>query len=330
VYTHSYGFDLLQAEWDPLLQSAPIKHIFYTWEWQKTWWQAYEPGALRLIALRQGGALVALAPLFIEDDGAQRVLRIVGCVDVTDYLDIIADEALLPAALAQLADLLVQRRAEYDRIDFCNIPAASPTCKLLPPLLAERGFSPQLRQQEVCPIIELPNDWSGYLAQLDKKQRHEVRRKLRRAHAQGQAVDWYIVDDSHDLSRQVEQFLRLMARSDPEKAQFLQDKNHARFFRAIVPLLQARGWNQLNFLTMAGQPAAAYINFVYGDTVFVYNSGLDMETYARLSPGIVLLAYNIRHAIEQGYRRYDFLRGDEAYKYRMGAKDSAVMNIRAQ
>ena len=61
----------------------------------------------------------------------------------------------------------------------------------------------------------------------------------------------------------------------------------------------------------------------------VYNSGHAHHDFGDLSPGIVLLAYNIRHAIEQGYAYYDFLRGDEPYKYRMGGRDTAVMNIRA-
>ena len=93
--------------------------------------------------------------------------------------------------------------------------------------------------------------------------------------------------------------------------------------------MHERGWLQLNFLTVDEAPAASYINFLYGDRVMVYNSGHAHEDYGGLSPGIVLLAWNIRHAIEQGYKHFDFLRGDEAYKYRMGGRDTAVMNIRA-
>ena len=90
------------------------------------------------------------------------------------------------------------------------------------------------------------------------------------------------------------------------------------------------GWLQMNFLTVGEERVAAYINFVYDNRVLVYNSGLNHEEYGQLSPGIVLLAYNIQHAIEAGYSKYDFLRGDEIYKYRMGGQDTAVMNITAK
>ena len=217
----------------------------------------------------------------------------------------------------------------FDLLDLCNIPANSPTKQLLPDMLQARGFKTAVELQEVCPVIELPGDWSGYLSLLDKKQRHEIRRKIRRAQGNEKAIDWYIVNGRHNLEEEVSQFVRLMAASDKEKEEFLRNSSNLRFFQKIVPLLQDRGWLQMNFLTVDDIRAAAYINFVYGDRVMVYNSGLDHQDYGDLSPGIVLLAYNIRHAIEQGYQVYDFLRGSEAYKYRMGGRDTSVMNIRA-
>ena len=91
-----------------------------------------------------------------------------------------------------------------------------------------------------------------------------------------------------------------------------------------------RGWLRLNFLTITGERAASYLNFTYNNEMLVYNSGLLPEAYGRLSPGIVLLAWNIRHAIEEGISRFDFLQGDESYKYQMGGRDEAVFNLYAR
>ncbi|NIM22479.1 MAG: GNAT family N-acetyltransferase, partial [Candidatus Latescibacteria bacterium] len=72
---------------------------------------------------------------------------------------------------------------------------------------------------------------------------------------------------------------------------------------------------QLAFLTMNDKRVASYMNFFHGERIMVYNSGLDPAAY-RLSPGIVLMAHLIRSAIEeQRFKIFDFLRGDEAYKY---------------
>ena len=329
AYKDESAFAALKSVWNELLARAPMNHVFYTWEWQSTWWNAYEPGELWILACFDEGVAKGIAPLFIAENQLERSVQIIGCVDVTDYLDFIVEEEQMAEVYAAFADFLWDHRREYDGLDFCNIPFDSPTQRMLPGLLESCGFETVVEQQEVCPVIELPATWGSYLSLLHKKQRHEVRRKMRRIQGSEEAIDWYIVNGCHDLEAEVTQFVRLMAASDPEKALFLQDEGNLRFFHAIVPLLQARGWLQLNFLTIGEERAAAYINFVYGNRVMVYNSGHSPESYGDLSPGIVLLAYNIRHAIEQGFVYYDFLRGDEPYKYRMGGRDTAVMNIRA-
>lgn len=329
AYRDESAFAELKPLWNELLARAPMNRVFYTWEWQTTWWDAYKPGELWILVCFDEGEAKGIAPLFIAESDRGSAVQIIGCVDVTDYLDFIVDEARLQAVYAAFADYLWDHRDGYDRLDFCNIPFDSPSQRLLPELLESRGFNTVVEQQEVCPVIELPENWGSYLRLLHKKQRHEVRRKMRRIQGSEEAIDWYIVNGGHDLDEEVRQFVRLMAASDPEKARFLQDERNLRFFQAIAPLLQERGWLQLNFLTIGEKRAAAYVNFVYGNRVMVYNSGHAHEDFGDLSPGIVLLAYNIRHAIEQGFAYYDFLRGDEPYKYRMGGRDTAVMNIRA-
>lgn len=330
AYHDTTVFDLLKSEWNDVLGRAPINNIFYTWEWHSTWWDAYQPGELLVLACREDGKLVGIAPLFIADEEQGKVVRIIGCIDVTDYLDFIVDKDHVEAVYTAIAQYFANNRDTFDVLDFCNIPEASVTNQVLFEALKQAGFETQMEQQEVCPIIPLPDDWGGYLSLLDKKQRHEVRRKLRRIHGAQEEIDWYIVDESHDLGGEIACFMHLMAASDPEKAEFLRDKQHVKFFKNIVPLMLERGWLQMNFLTVGDERVASYINFIYDNRVLVYNSGLDHQEFGQLSPGIVLLAYNIQYAIEHGYSTYDFLRGNETYKYRMGGQDTAVMNLKAQ
>jgi CelD/BcsL family acetyltransferase involved in cellulose biosynthesis len=330
VYQDTTVFDELRSEWNDLLGRAPINNIFYTWEWHSTWWDAYQPGELLILACRHDGKLVGIAPLFIANEAQGKVVRIIGCVDVTDYLDVIVDKDHLKAVYSAFAEYFTNNRNKFDLLDFCNIPQGSVTNEIFAEILKQHGFETDTQQQEVCPVIELPNEWGGYLGLLDKKQRHEVRRKLRRIHGTSEDVDWYIVNGKQNLDSEIACFMQLMAASDPEKEEFLQDEQHVKFFKNIVPLIHECGWLQMNFLTVGDERVASYINFVYDNRVLVYNSGLNHQTYGQLSPGIVLLAYNIQHAIENGYKAYDFLRGDETYKYRMGGQDTAVMNITAQ
>jgi CelD/BcsL family acetyltransferase involved in cellulose biosynthesis len=92
--------------------------------------------------------------------------------------------------------------------------------------------------------------------------------------------------------------------------------------------MYAQGLLDLTFLTVNNsQRAAAMWNFAYKGRMMLYNSGLNPVDYPSLSPGIVLLTYNIEHTIASGYSVYDFLQGDEEYKFRMGATPIQVKNL---
>ncbi len=185
-----------------------------------------------------------------------------------------------------------------------------------------------IEQEDVCPVLTLPADWETYVSGLDKKNRHELRRKLRRASGEGEGVELYIVGPDDDLSEAIEHFLALMAASSPNKAEFLQNAQHVRFFRRIIPAAAERGWLQLSFLTVHGEPAASYLSFDYGNQIMVYNSGHNPEAHRHLSPGIVLMGRLIEVAIALGRTKFDFLRGNEPYKYDLGGQDTAIYTMK--
>ncbi len=330
-YTSPDVFEKLQPEWNKLLQQTHIQHIFLTWEWQSTWWRVYRPGSLWVLAIRDdAGQLVGLAPWFVEErpDSGQTV-RSIGCVDVTDYLELMAHKTHQAEVFEALAAYVAELKDQYDTIDLCNIPEESPVLQYFPDSLKARGFTVQVKPQDVCPVIHLPDSWQDYLMDLNKKQRHEIRRKMRRAEGVMESVDWYVVGSEHDLAEELDKFLALMRAASEEKAEFLDDERNTLFFREIVPVIAQAGWLQLAFLTVDGEPAAAYLNFDYNKRLLVYNSGIDLAVASHLSPGIVLLGNLIQDAIERQRTHFDFLRGDEEYKYRMGGRDTKVLTLTA-
>jgi CelD/BcsL family acetyltransferase involved in cellulose biosynthesis len=179
--------------------------------------------------------------------------------------------------------------------------------------------------EDVCPIIQLPPTWDEYLMTLDKKQRHEVRRKLRRAEEEAD-TRFTIVGPDQNLEDEMQTFVRLHQKSTPEKDRFM-DPRMQGFFIDVARGLQAQGWLQLAFIEMDGQKAASLLNFDYGNTILVYNSGYDPDLFGHLSPGWVVTARCIEHAIALGRARFDFLRGDEDYKYRFGGQDTKVRRL---
>jgi len=327
VYTDATGFAALRQEWNPLLRNSVSDTLFLTWEWQSTWWKHLGEGQLYLVAVRDGSRLSGIAPMRLTptDDGLNE-LSIVGCRDVSDYLDLIAANGQEEKVYSALLDWLESDEAPaWDLADLCNIPAASPTHQLLAEMAAARGYQVQTEVEDICPVIPLPSTWDEYLSSLDGKQRHEIRRKIRKAEGSGQ-VNWYIAGEEHDLRAEMEAFIELHQKSDVDKHQFM-DAQMKGFFHIVAQVLHEAGWLQLAFIEVNGEKAAAMLNFDYRDSVMVYNSGYDPEKYAWLSPGIVLLAYCIQWAIESGRAKFDFLRGDEEYKFRFGGQPTEIYRL---
>jgi CelD/BcsL family acetyltransferase involved in cellulose biosynthesis len=327
AYQDASGFNDLADEWNDLLRRSAADTVFLTLEFQRVWWRYLGEGDLRIVTFRDDGELIGIAPLFLAADSTgQRVLTTVGGVEVADYLDLIVARGREEQVYAALLDYLTWPEAsDWDVLDLCNVHQDSPTLAMLPALAETRGWTVAVVREDVCPVLPLPGSWDEYLQMLGKKDRHELRRKLRRAEAQGD-LHWYIVGPRHNLAGEIEDFLDLMTASTPDKAEFLTLQMRS-FFRQLARVMYDAGWLQLAFLEVGGQKAAAYFNFVYNNRVLVYNSGLDWQSFPHLSTGIVLAAYCIQHAIEQGREAFDFMQGDERYKYQLGGQDVEVRRL---
>jgi CelD/BcsL family acetyltransferase involved in cellulose biosynthesis len=327
AYHDVKAFRELEGEWNGLLHRSSADTIFLTLEFQRVWWRYLGVGDLLVVTVRDGGELIGIAPLFLSTGSeGQRVLAIVGCVEVADYLDLIAAKGREEEVYAALVDYLTWLEApEWDVLDLCNIHQDSSTLAALPALIEARGWAVSVAKEDVCPVALLPGAWDEYLQMLDKKDRHELRRKLRRVEAQ-EDLRWYVVGPEHNLGDEVEAFLDLMAASTPEKAAFLTLPMRS-FFRQLAHVMADAGWLQLAFLEVGGQKVAAYFNFVYNNRVMIYNSGLDWQSFPHLSSGIVLAAYCVQRAIEEGRDAVDFMQGDERYKYQLGGQDVEVRRL---
>ncbi len=322
------GFSALKPEWNHLLEQSYHNNLFLTWEWQSTWWKHLGEGSLLLLGMRaeDDGRLAGIAPLFrSQAESGEAVLYLNGCRDVSDYLDLIVEAGQEQAVYQALLDYVEDEAPDWDLLDFCNIPQDSPALVKFKEMAEARGYRTRVEVEDVCPVITLPDTWDDYLMTLDGKQRHEVRRKLRKADREGSAR-FIIVGEEHDLRTEMESFVELHQQSAPEKDEFMDPTMQAFFFDA-AEVLHARGWLQLAFVELNGQKAATLLNFDYGDSILVYNSGYDPFSFRKLSPGIVVTARCIEQAISLGRSKFDFLRGDEVYKYRFGAEDTDVRRL---
>lgn len=322
----------LEKEWNDLLAISASHVPFLRHEYLATWWQGlgggeWSDGELYVVTARgEQGELIGIAPLFMTDnrDGVP-ALMLLGSIEISDYLDVIARPEDLPAFLEALLDHLEGDPATASRLlDLYNLLEDTPTLPALQAVAEKRGWTYTLQPLQHCPYIPLPGDWEKYICGIDKKQRHEIRRKMRRAEEYYLPLRWYIVQDGATLDQEIDGFLDLMA-LDPDKAKFLTPAMRSQM-HSIVRAAHSAGWLQLAFIEVNGEKAAGYLNFDYMDHIWVYNSGLDFR-FSELSLGWVLLGHLLEWANEHKRQYFDFMRGDEQYKYRFGAIDRRVMRL---
>jgi CelD/BcsL family acetyltransferase involved in cellulose biosynthesis len=293
---------------------------------------AKENSGSSLFGDRNQDELVGIAPLYLFEDEpgdsvGKRRFSLVGCIEVSDYLDLIIAsgwEAVVSSALLQW--LYSDAAPEWDFLDLCNLPEDSLTYRDFAEQAARKATEVDVFREDVAPQFDLPAHYETYLAeQVDKKQRHEIRRKQRRAEREAD-IGFYMVGPEHCLEAEVDDFVALQRASREDKSEFMTPEMH-RFFMAAARVMLDAGYLRLWFLTINGEKAATLFGFEYEKRYLLYNSGYDPDAYSHLSPGWVLLAYCIQYTIATGGTRFDFMQGDEAYKYRFGSKDYQVMRV---
>jgi CelD/BcsL family acetyltransferase involved in cellulose biosynthesis len=321
----------LQDAWNRLVDQNHSNVPFLRYGYLETWWQTHGGGEwpdaqLALVTAEEAGRLVGIAPLFYTPNHqGQARLMLLGSIEVSDYLDLIVEQGLLQVFVDALLPFLAGAGLPaWQSLDLYNLFEDSPTLSALESAAQRLGWAQKAERVYHCPAIPLPGDWETYLAGIDKKQRHEVRRKMRRLEAADVPSRWYVVTDESTLDEEMKAFTTLMEQ-DEDKARFLTPPMRL-FMQSVVHWAFSEGLLHLAFLEIDGKKAAAYFAFDYQNRLWVYNSGID-RAFLEYSPGWVLLGYQLQWANETGRSAFDFMRGDEEYKYRFGGIDRYLQRL---
>lgn len=298
------------------LSSALRATPFLSPEWHAAWWRTLGSGVPRLYVARRDGEAVALGPFARRDDG----VVVFSGGELTDVLEVLAvdDEALraVARAVASSADEFALR----------YVPDGSRSLAILTDALREVGFAVDLSPLVVSPRLALPATFEAYLASLTKKDRHELRRKLRRLEKNGRVEFAYVGADEREAA--LARFFAWHRRSPGEKGRFM-TAAHESFFREAARAGGGAGWLRLGELRLDGRAIGVLFAVEWERTLAAYNSAVDPDARA-LSPGILMHAHAIRDAIARGLETYDLLRGDEPYKTHLGGVPQQLFEIRAQ
>jgi CelD/BcsL family acetyltransferase involved in cellulose biosynthesis len=336
---HQDFSEFSEEAWNALVRQSIADTPFSRYEYLRQWWKTLgggewkvgeggRPPVLILISATENDQLIGIAPLFVTEYDGQGALMLLGSIEISDYLDLIVRAEDLQRFLAGLLDFLASLDAiHWSGFDWYNLSDDSPTLAALQVEAEKRGWAYQEEVYRPTPRIPLNGSFEEYLSRIDKKQRHEIRRKMRRAAESEKNVRFYIVDGTEDINSEINAFFDLMVQS-PDKEQFLHSTMREQM-TATFQNAHTRGYLWLAFLEIEGTKTAASLNFDYKNKLWGYNSGVSRE-HMELSPGWVLLARTIQWCCENGRYEFDFMRGDEEYKYRFGGVNKYVMRAKVR
>ncbi len=354
------GFGTIPEQvWDRLVDRSAAATPFSRHCVQQTWWDAYGASAHdeTLVVIDQSApeAPVGIVPFMHRhelepgDVAARTTLRhqvgrplapvpesatavFFGASYHADYATVLAAPEDLPGVCEAAVEYLAKADpSHWDVVDLRRLragdPAADALCDAFDRLADEAGWCLIREQEDVCPVLTVPPglDFEGYLGTLDKKERHEIRRKVRRAEAAGKVELVTSANPPADL----EAFIDLHQKRWGDDGLFPPTEGGAasrRFFAGLFDNCAREGIVELYFLTVSGRRIAAGVILDDGRTVYYYNAGVEPDA-RELSPGVVMVASQIERAIEQGRTRFDFMRGNEPYKYAWGAVDEPIERL---
>lgn len=326
---HKDFSEIPAAAWNALVEQSIADTPFSRFEYLSQWWKTlgggeWQDAKLVLVSAREDEELIGIAPLFLAEHEEQRALMLVGSIEISDYLDLIVREQDLTRFLSGLLDFVAATQDGWSGLEWYNLPDRSPTLAALKTEAGRRGWAHREEIYRPTPRIPLSGSFEEYLARIDKKQRHEIRRKMRRAAESEKNVRFTIVNGAEDIDSEISAFFDLMVQ-DPAKAEFLHPAMREQM-TATIHDAHAQGYLWLAFLEVDGAKTAGSLNFDYRNKLWGYNSGVSSE-HRELSPGWVLLAHTIQWCCENGRYEFDFMRGDEEYKYRFGGVNASVMRV---
>ena len=357
------AFDSIPAEtWDALAARTPWSTPFSRHCVQRAWWDAYGATAhdqtMVVVDEENPDEIVGVIPLMHRhelepgDIAARTTIRhqpgralrpvpasatavFFGASYHADYATVLAAPGDLNRVCEAFAGwLATQDQSRWDVVDLRRLRAGDPATDALTKALEWAApaacWCVTREQEDVCPIVTLAPgmDYEGYLATLGGKERHEIRRKVRRAEAAGEVK----LERSANAIDDLDAFVELHQKRWGEEGLFPPTEGGAasrRFFAGLFEDCAPSGIVDLSFLTVGGRRIAAGVTFDDGEAVYYYNAGVEPDA-RELSPGVVMVARYIQRAIELGRTRLDFLRGDEPYKYEWGAVDSPIERLLVQ
>ncbi len=302
----------VESDWASLVSRVETSTPFQTPYWQIVWWRHFGSGRLHVLLFRSNGRLVGILPCFIHEWQGRRQMTLVGS-GISDYLEPLIERAFILPVINSLQIHLETFRA-WDVCDWQDLARETPFTSLSgAPALAVK-----IAGDTECSFLPLAGNFTDYWQTRSPDLRRNVRRYLAKAEAAGSVV----FDKAEIVTEELTNALiRLHGERWRRQGQpgMIKANHSAEFLRDVATKFSERGSLRIFSLRFDGEVSALIIGFLHRNQFFSYMSAFDPE-HESFGFGRTLLFQTIEYLWSAGVSRFDFLRGDEAYKQSWGVQ----------
>ena len=319
-------FEAVRMQWNQLLEGRQRKTVFLAWEWLSAWWTHYQGHReLWLITAWVDDVLVGAAPLMkthMWKYGLRfRLLHSLGApnCDESDFLVPNGDFQIVTA----LCDYVFSRRAQWDAVELNEFESKTSNWQIIQNYFFNTGYIIQA-DTNYHYHISIQEPWEKYWKSLSKNLRHNIERRLRRAHESHQ-VEFRYVQGKELKWNDFETLFSVSEKGNfPEKYKSDQERG---FQREILHRMQDHNWIEMAFLCLDGQAVAFEYGFNIDGNFEDWRTGFDLD-HSELAGGTLLLYYLLKQFHGDGHRDLDFLRGEYDFKEKWLPKKREFVGLR--
>lgn len=330
-------FARLKENWDAVYDADPEAQFFLSWDWLSQWISHLNNPWFVLAAKPNAAAsqYVAFFPLKLKTKeraggvGFYDEISMAGNY-AADYTGFICSPDHQDNAISAFAQHLKKMNWAQLRLEYLS--ASNRRIERFLQAFSGKNFVtrevPRINKTDnidncICPAVSLPNDWDTYLNErLSTNSRQKARRFLRQLDNSSELRITHATTDTieRDLKILLEYWAAQWGARKGDRLQSIVKMNYNMLRRCAE-----RGLLFLPVLWKDDSPLGALASFIdpRKKALLFYLGGRN-ESFNNPPPGFLLHAYSVRYAIGIGFETYDFLRGNEAYKYSFGAADRRI------
>ncbi len=313
------GLRDIEQDWNRLTELTRSPNVFATFDWFRIWCERFAldrgPGCFRpnVLVVKRGGAVVALAPLVCRKVSHLqfRVLEFVG--EHCDYNDLVLAEASQSRSVQAITDHLAQTADQWDLVSLADLRNEEEISQIKEALMRTKLLSQVRPDPGGSPYMFLETGSSGIMQKMSANGRRNLRREIEAAKRAGLRAR--IIEDPHNEPGLVERLAVLDRKKSVSRHVPAFISRYPTAFQSLINTLGPRCWLYVAVLEQREQLVSYALVFRCGRKIWGYTMAYD-PLFARFSPGKILLPYLWDHGFSSGYDEFDFLSGDEPFKFR--------------